>query len=511
MGFPPVLTSTAPGDYDGQIDVLTADNVPGGIVVNIKNRATYAQYFVIILDGNIIDTIYVNALTSVPVFVTTDGTHTLIAQPNGEWQEAFTDAADTAIAYYGTDSGRTIRFRVTPTLQYLQEDISAVEVTATDGAIRNRNINLDSEGRKNWASFDFTCTDLGGGNYRLDITARGITVATATGTAGTIIALPVNGSGLTVTATVAGAGTGTTYIRWPEKYVVSWSFSPSDTHTIYDDGTSNLFIYTTPIFTAGGAYSCFVVQYDDNDNISSTTGTTVVTLSGFPKPPTNLTYDSGSAASTVIDWTAPATGPAPDSYNVYTSWTNAENFLDTFAATQNVATTSATVIGVIGGYAFTGRVIVRSVYAGIVEQNLTTLEINFDAAGNRIPPAPNTPILFGSPNATERAFEVTASYNPESEETAPDTIDLYVWEASGAADWSTVYDSVAYSTDPQGIPTAYTLDSGTLPGGWGNTLVNYGFRAVTGAVTDGNENIYGPVEITDTGTSAPTAIIEAGA
>jgi len=501
MGFPPVLTSTAPGDSDGQIDLLTADNVPGGLLVSISARPGYSQYFVIILDGNVIDTVFVQDSMTVPVFVTTDGTHTLIAQPNGEWSNAFTDAVNAAIQYYGADSGRTIRFVLTPTLQYLQDDTSAVTVTATAGAVRNRNLNLDTEGRANWATFDFTSTDLGGGNFQLDITARGITVATGTGAAGSIVALPVNGSDLTVTATVTGAGTGTCWIRWPESYKVFWG---SDSATISDDGTSNSFVYTTPILP-GTSYPCHTVQYDDNDNVSSSSGTVTITLDYFPDAPTNEHYVSGDATSTDIAWTAV---PFADHYNVYDSADNADNFLDTFAPSQVVTGTTATLTSALTP-PFTRSVIVRAVYLGHVEQNLNVLTINYDAGGAYIPPLPNSPTLFGSPNATGRSFACTASYDPANQEVAPDAIALYAWPAGTTPDWTTVYDAAVYTDD--GGAMVFSLDSGTLPSGWGNGLVSFGLRAVTGGVDDGNTVIYGPVEITDTGTAAPTAIIEAGA
>lgn len=507
--FPGMPTTTAPGDAEGQIDYLTAENIPGGINILCRMRAGYSQYVVFIFDGKIIGAFPVtdDAITTVPVFNDTDGVHTIIALPNGEWPYPIQAACDAAVQYFGLNAARTIHFVVRPTLQYLLPDAVNVVVTATTGAQRNGNLDNDAEGRANWASFDYESVDIGGGDFSLTITARGQTVAYGEGPSGSITADAVD-SGLTVTATVTGAESGTCWIRWPVKYGLYWAGNfPTPDAYIQDDGASNVFSYTTPMLDTAN-YSCYTSQFDDNDNVSTTSGTVSIAIQEYPNPPENLRYVSGNNVSTTIAWDAPATGPTPDEYHVYDSAENAENFLDTFTPTDStVAFTLA--LGSSVAPPYTRKIIVRAALLGDIEKNLNILEINYDAAGDYIPPQPNTPTLFGSPNATGQDFSVVASYDPAGQAAAPVTIDLFAWPADGAADWTTVYGQYTFATAPTDTEFV-TIDATGLP--FGDELVYFGLRAVAAdSTTDGNENVLGPVELTTTGTAAPAAEITPGA
>jgi hypothetical protein len=280
-----------------------------------------------------------------------------------------------------------------------------------------------------------------------------------------------NGSGLTGAVTIAATVQDKTfdlYVRWPTSMRVlrDTSDPPSTVRaTIAFDGRQAV-NWTEPSDLAAGTYYYRLQPISDTGQAGTATDSLTAVVAGPPDPPTALAYSSGTAAATVCSFTAsPTTGRT---YRAYMQTIGASTFdFEVIAATAASGATTITLPAIVG-YPGTARVVVRAVSSGgVEEQNLTTLELEYDAAGARVAPRPNPASLDLTTLAVTSGLtaSIAGRYDSNNEPGTATRIKLFKRAPGGAYDYANPDDNEALANLGSGVKGA-TFSVTFATAGW---------------------------------------------
>ena len=203
-----------------------------------------------------------------------------------------------------------------------------------------------------------------------------------------------------------------------------------------------------------------------------------LTVTGVPAPPTDLAYDSGNAAATVLSFTDSVTAGA--TYRAYIPQTSYGTFstLAGSGAQTNFNDIAATAINGVGSitlpainnYPGIVPVVLRAVSGGNEERNLMTLLLEYDAAGNIVLARPNTPGVLLNRVAVTNSLDasIPCTYDPTDEAGTASKVQLFTRDAddsSSTYDFGTVDAEANLGSAVNGVKAA-TISYSFPAAGW---------------------------------------------
>jgi hypothetical protein len=334
------------------------------------------------------------------------------------------------------------------------------------------------------------------GNLASGSGAVGSTV-TLTALSGSVV------SGSVAVAAGAVTATGSLVIRYPEYMdILRGPTDPpsASVGTVYYDLNPTAEYIDNP---DAGTYYYALRATSDTDDTGDTQTAQAVTVTGLPDAPSDIAYDSGNAAATVITWTASATVGA--TYNIYVQ-SIGDEYLDTVtpAATAIAGATSATLPAQTGAPGSI-TIVVRAELGGVEEKNLNTLTVEYDALGAVVADRPNTPTVDSIDVSSGLTASVIVSYNGKDEAATPATVNLYTRTLTGSYNFGSVDASasiVAGITGTSSATVSYTFPAS----GWYYVTAK---AATAGGVESASSATETAVYVSDTNISAPTGTFTA--
>jgi len=300
-------------------------------------------------------------------------------------------------------------------------------------------------GHPTWGRLGYTI-DVDGGVATLTLTSGTRTVASGSAT---VLGAPFpitftasDGSGLagsvTVADTVADVTDGVLDVRWPKEMKIKRGTSDPPTTVIatVPFRGENQVRYTEASELAAGTYYYRTQQVSDTGSNGTESATVSIVAIGAPEPPTNLAYSSGGVADTVLSYNRSTTAGA--TYRLYhPNSVGGQINMDVPAQTigsgtpGGAATIAVTSFAVAAG---TVAFVLRAVSGGVEERNLNVLLVEYDAAGARVAPRPNTPgINEGGITITSgRDISVPVLYDPTREKGTATQVYFYKRTPSGS-------------------------------------------------------------------------------
>jgi hypothetical protein len=310
-------------------------------------------------------------------------------------------------------------------------------------------------------------TTVSGSTITLTLSTLAGLVATGTGIfPGTITLAEANSSGVSGSVAVASGAateTGELYIRWPvETYVLRGLTDPPTVKvaTIPFNKADSL-TYTDEVLPAG-TYYYRLQSVSDTGDIGDQTASLYLTIPGIPVAPINQAYKSGSAAATVLSFTASTTTGA--TYRAYIKTCDGA-YIDTqtIAATAAAGATEIT-LPAITDYPGTALAFVRAVFGGIEEQNGETVEIEYDATGAYVPKRPNVPAITSAIVSSGNTATCKITYPATGEAAAATQVQLFVRDPEGSYDFTNPASTVTLGALAGNYKTA--IATATLANGW---------------------------------------------
>lgn len=357
--------------------------------------------------------------------------------------------------------------RVTATFAWPAE-VADVKVDGADltsawslsGLVYGRNV-AAVPGRPTRGKLDVAITNA---DSTITVTLSRLGVVVASGSAAytestvAVSLAAVNESGLSgsvvVDTTGGAAWSGELVVRWPASMqILRGTSSPPSTvaGTVAFDGQAGA-TWTEAADLTPQAYYYALRAVSDTGETGTASTPESVTVPGAPGAPAALAYKSGTAAAAVASFTASPTAGA--TYRAYVADADDGSFdFDTPDATAAAGATEITLPAL--AYPGVSRVIVRAVAAGVEEQNLNAVEIEFDAAGAYVPKRPNGAYLDeGRLVVTAgRALAAVAVYDPSNQAAAPTGVKLFARDPGGAYDYGAPVATAAV-VDAGGLKTA---------------------------------------------------------
>ena len=280
------------------------------------------------------------------------------------------------------------------------------------------------------------------------------------------------GGSVTITGTVSGtidvdAGaatlTGDLRYRYPAQMAVyvDTDNPPTDQDGVVAFAQSDSATYTATGLAAGTYYVALRPTSDTGDVAAKGTASSA-TVAGVPVAPTDLAYDSGDAAATVITWTESTTVGA--TYNIYI-----KNIDDDVLDTSTAATTSATgtdtkTLPAITGYPGIAQVLIRAEFGGAEEKNGELLLIEYDAAGDYVAPRPNGISVQKVSVSSGTSLSVQCTYDTTGEAGTATTAQIFARDPDGSYDFDTPDGTASLSADYSGLK--YATVTASLANGW---------------------------------------------
>jgi len=322
--------------------------------------------------------------------------------------------------------------------------------------------------------------DITRGEFEVDMSTSGTTavtltrdnveVASGTVTAPATLTLTAsNGSGISGTVAVGAGPTDISdsalHIRWPESMKIKRGTSDPPTvvvDTVYFDGNIEGY-YLEPDALAADTYYYRLLPVSDTGEDGTESASSTAIIPGPPGAPSDLAYSSGAAAATVLSFTASSTVGA--TYRAYV-----QDIDDDYMDVNNIAATAiagATTITLpaITNYAGTAYAIVRAVNGGVEERNGIAVALEYDAAGARVAPRPNTPSFQEPEVSSGLVVTLTGVYNSDGEAGTASKLQLFVRDHDGAYDFNSPADETDLTASTKSnISTAALTD--TLTNGW---------------------------------------------
>jgi hypothetical protein len=306
-----------------------------------------------------------------------------------------------------------------------------------------------------------------GGTATLALANGGGTLASGSvAVPGTITLAEQNNSGLSGTVAIgAGAATwgGLLYLRWPASLEIYRAAAnpPTvliDTETFAGYDTT---VYTDPALLAAGTYYYRTRFVSDTGESGAYGAAQAEVIPGLPGAPGTLAYLSGTAAATILSFTASATVGA--TYRAYTMGIGGSFIdVDNIAATAAAGATQIT-LPALSGYPGTAQAIVRAVYGGVEEKNGAAVSLEYDAAGAYVPARPSAPGVKGFSVSAGLTLNVTGTYSRGSDLGVATQLQLFTRAPGGSYNYSSP-DATAALAAAGSMQTAAL--AATLTDGW---------------------------------------------
>lgn len=317
-----------------------------------------------------------------------------------------------------------------------------------------------------WTVLDWSIA-VSGPNATVTVyNGNSLPLASGTGTfPGTITLTQLNSSGISGSVALSAGAvnlTATLNARWFSDMLVRRDVSnpPSPIVATVPFNFKDTDNWTEPAnLTPGTYYYRTTPQTDTGENGTNSTVLTAV-VPGPPNPPTNLAYQSGNAAATVLSFTA--SGTAGVTYRAYLEQPGAGFMnMNDIAATAGIGATTIT-LPAITGYAGTAYVTLRAVNAGVEDKNKTMLALEYDGSGNFVPARPNTPFIDVSSLAITSGLNlsIVGRYNSNRQKGVATQLQLFTRTPTGSYNFAS--------------PAATASLSATNPP-YSNATLNYTF------------------------------------
>jgi hypothetical protein len=310
-------------------------------------------------------------------------------------------------------------------------------------------------------------------------------ICTGTGAVGTTITLVDSGFGVSGTVDVSAgavseAGKTLSY-RYPRQQQILRGLVSPPTVVIdtVDFNSRDNETWTEPASISEGTFYYAIRSISDTGTVGTASSPMAITIQYPPEPPTAQAYGSGVAGATTVTFTPSTTTGA--SYRAYLQRCD-DDFMDMVVpAATAVAGATSIVLPAITGYPGIASVLVRAVspYSGIEEKNGVVVQIEYDAAGVRVEPRPNTARIT-SATAVGLTAEVDVIYPTAGEAGVATTVALFSRTPDGTYDYTTPDATESLS----GTTSKYATLTATLVAGRRLFVV----RAVTAAGTQSANN-----------------------
>lgn len=242
----------------------------------------------------------------------------------------------------------------------------------------------------------------------------------------------------------------------------------------------------------------------DDTNMSGYTSVASIVISNPPEPVTNLAVAaSGTAADTDLTFTNSVTAGA--TYRLYLQRIG-DDKIDIYVVRATALAGAGTIqMPVIAGYPGTVRALVKAVSGGLEDDYLTTVDIEYDAAGNVVYGTPNIPqIDIVNVDYSNGDLSIPVVYNPTEEAAVAVDINLY-YRTDPAGSW-TLFGTQTLGAEDNGVKRATFAFSGV-----GADMYYFAATAVaaTGAESDKSASTTG-FECGSFTVTAPTLVIDLG-
>jgi hypothetical protein len=315
------------------------------------------------------------------------------------------------------------------------------------------NLSIGDSPTRRYLTIDITVT---GANALVELYVGNTVVASGTvAYPGTCTLAEQNGSGISGTVDVSGAVVTDTnmslYFRRPYSIKIKRGVVNPPTTVIatvpYQGRSTDK--WTEPTALAAGTYYYRLQSVSDTGVDSDESATLTAVVPGPPAAPTALADASGDVSNTVLTFTPSVTAGA--TYRLYLRKIGALFFdLKNIQATAIAGATSIA-LPAIGGYPGTILALVRAVNGGVEEQNLNYVTIEYDNAGAKVLPRPNTPMLSAINISAGRTIALTGVYDPTDELGVATSLQLFSRTTDGSYDFLTpdgTFTLVAGSREP---------------------------------------------------------------
>jgi hypothetical protein len=433
--------------------------------------------------------------------------------PQGDWPDKELDLSAQLDAFA---SGRARRFtiEIDPTVDVYSDSPQLSGWASITGLRRFTNC-LPVSGRPTWGRLSYSLSDSGG--TRIVTLSNGSTTVSSGSRAGdgsVTLASVTGGVSGDVSVTYTGAESGYVYFTWPAAYAIHWNtgsgftgadFPRTADATVRDDGQSNTHYYQSTVMSAA-TYYVVVHQVDDNGNESTglTGGGTAITVYAPPRAPSGLAYVTGDVSNTTITFSG-ATGAT--GYLIYDSHSGV---MDLSAPTTAASDSGSQVLtGIVAGYSGYRYVIVRSTIGGSDDGNSDQLRIEY-SGGVVVLPRPPAPGVGLNIHTSGRTISIPTTITLAESEANPAYVELFLWRAdTGSFDSGSPISTgvIASGTMRVGQEIVITV-SGTTSG---DGMWYYLARTVTAGGTSSNNTGYsGPVRLTSSQPSGPSAVAARG-
>jgi len=516
------------GTEDEMIESMTVAVLPDGPVVTFNPHVGYDQWFLLEIDGVVQGSaIYGrNGRENIAsgFWSSPDAEHVISLVPIGDW------AIDVGVPYqqdlYQEVRAERINVTITSVPDYATFNESGQLTNWSLTGVKRFSNCEPVKFRPTWGQFDVVISNVSS-TRTVKLQVNGTEVGTASRTGdGELTFAAVNNSGIagTVDIVFTTAETGQLAVRFPAKYAVHFKNSaftapdfprPNPEGTVFDDGHSNEFVFTSARQTAD-TYRVVTHQIDELANESTGLfggGATQVTVA-VPEPPTLLAYTSGGDQSpaTTIQWTASTTSGA--TYNIYDSEATGILDLGTITLTEGAGTGTITKLlnNITASFTGTRFIVVRSLDGGIEEGNSVILQIEY-AAGVRIEPRPPRPRALEPITTVGRKITVPVVVRVDPTKGTPATLELFLFAPDASPSYGSADATVTLGTATGAIIVTnsagarlvveFTVAS--------DLIRKWAIRTVTaGGTQSDNTDTYGPVELTTTVPSDPTQVVTGG-
>lgn len=426
---------TTLGKEEKTIEYVRTSMSGGAVSIIIKAAEGYGDaYFGVYVNTNLIESIYVNeGEESDSILIGSIGSNYSVV-----------------ILHHGNSDSINLEDIVT---LYFEPEAQTVNVNWSwdydiMGGIDNDGDDIDF--LSNWSLSGLSYSDL----YRDSIDTRGylmlsvaidgsdVTVSLSNNTGVISSGTGTDSSTITLTGDLTGSVdvataeelSGKLYVRYPkELYIYRSETSPPDTRVglVSFNNQDSTNWAESDVLDAGTYYYAYRVLSDTND-LSSLSTPEMVVMTGLPKAPANLSYQSGNASNTVLFFSGSETVGA--SYNLYLRQEGCFDF-DSPGAT---AAAGAMTINMpaITGYPCKVMAVLRAEFSGVEEKNYNVLNLEYDASGNIVYPRPNTPTITSITVSNGLTVNVSGKYDSTGEEASPTKLQLFTRDPDNAYDFN---------------------------------------------------------------------------
>lgn len=256
-------------------------------------------------------------------------------------------------------------------------------------------------------------------------------------------------------------------LKWPKQYQIHYStgtlsFPRTPEHTVYDDGSSDYFKYTTGKLTAG-VYNTSIVAVSEEDVQETTPIVEQETIIAKVKFPYALKYYDGNSTNTRISFYAPN---AAYTYKIYRSASLNEPPDMANPITEGAAAGEHIVSLPNYGSGISGKsyIIVRSVNGGVESYQDTSLTITFSSGVVDM----GKPIEPRIMRITKSGLDLTVvtEYNHVASNCYPAKIQLFVVPYTSSFNYSSPKDEVVTATFNEFYKSITTLNYTVLSSGF---------------------------------------------